>query len=134
MYPTPPTDDGAWTDLLGPKGRATQLVTERRVELPTVRGKKSRRFIAPIPLPWVQAACKLPGKALAVALAIWHLARMRKSDTVELSQTRLSEFGVKRWAKYRALAALEKAGLVRVVRRQRRNPEVTVLYPQAEGA
>jgi hypothetical protein len=103
------------------------------VELPTVRKRKERRFIAPVPLPWFLAACRLPGKALAVALVIWHLAKLKGSDTVELSQSRLNEFGVKRQAKYRALAALESAGLIRVVRRQRRNPEVTVLRPQAEG-
>jgi hypothetical protein len=102
---------------------------ERRVELATVRRRKGGRFVAPVPLAWFQRACRLPGKALAVALVVWHLARMRKTDTVRLTQAALNEFGVSRQAKYRGLRSLEAAGLVSVRRRAHRNPEVTVLGP-----
>src|SRR5262249_33734970 len=96
------------------------------------RKRRARRFIAPIPLPWFLAACRLPGKALAAALVIWHLAKLKGSDTVALTQAGLNEFGVSRQSKYRALRALEKAGLIAVRRRPKRNPEITVLTPPAD--
>jgi hypothetical protein len=63
------------------------------------------------------------------ALAIWHLAglRSRKHDLRLTSQT-LELFGIKdRSAKYRGLAALEKAGLISVQRETGKNPLVTIL-------
>ena len=42
-------------------------------------------------------------------------------------QTVIERFGIDRKAKYRGLSALEKAGLVRVRRKLRRNPVVTIL-------
>jgi DNA-binding transcriptional ArsR family regulator len=46
---------------------------------------------------------------------------------VELSNIATLEFGLDRNAKYRTLAWLERAGLVRVERRRGRSPVVTLL-------
>lgn len=82
----------------------------------------------PIPLPWLSAATRLPGKSpLSVALAIWFEAGRRKSMEVTLTTAILQRFSVNRKAKYRALSSLENAGLVRVYREPRRNPVVTIL-------
>lgn len=85
-------------------------------------------FLRPIPLPWLTAASKLRGKSpLSVALALWFEAGRRKSMEVTLTTAILERFSVNRKAKYRALASLEKAGLVSVYRQPRRNPVVTIL-------
>jgi hypothetical protein len=90
----------------------------------------------PIPLSWLGQACRLTGeKALATALAIWFLVglRQRKHD-LSLSTACLELFGVlNRSAKYRAITALEKAGLIRVERKRGKNPLVTILDAQPAG-
>jgi hypothetical protein len=109
------------------------LVGEMKVELATVKQKRAGRFIPSMPLPWFQRACRLKGKACLVAAILWYRSRLAKADTFILSQAMLSEFGISRQAKYRALEALEGGGLITVSRRPRRNPEVTVLVPQDNG-
>jgi hypothetical protein len=82
----------------------------------------------PIPLAWLGRAAKLPGKAsLATALAIMFEVGRRRSQEIVLTTAILKRFGVNRKAKYRALKLLEKAGLISVVRRPRKNPLVAVL-------
>jgi hypothetical protein len=96
-----------------------------------VKGEGSKRFLkGPIPLPWMTKACGLPGqKSLAVALAIWWVAGLRKRrDHLLITSASLEHFGVRdRSAKYRALAALEGAGLIHVLRQTRKNPSVSIL-------
>jgi hypothetical protein len=86
-----------------------------------------------MPLPWYQRACCLPGKAPVVATVLWYLLRIRRVNPVVLTQTTLGEFGVARSAKYRALRALEAAGLITVRRSGHKNPEVTILDPAANA-
>jgi hypothetical protein len=62
-----------------------------------------------------------------VGLAIWYLRGLKNCETVKLTGPILNQFGVDRHAKYRALAALEKARLVRVERRMGKNPTVEIL-------
>lgn len=81
----------------------------------------------PIDWQWLAAAGQLPGKALHVALTLRLLEGMETTRTVALSSARLEEVGVSRHAAYRALHALEDAGLVKVVRHRGRQPRVTVL-------
>lgn len=81
----------------------------------------------PIPLAWLTVASKLSGKApLAVALAIWFEAGRGRCKEVTLTTAILNRFGINRKAKYRALEALEKAGLISVKRKPRRNPIVAI--------
>lgn len=81
----------------------------------------------PIPLAWLTVASKLNGKApLAVALAIWFEAGRSRCKEVTLATAILNRFGVNRKAKYRALEALDKAGLISVNRKPRRNPVITI--------
>jgi DNA-binding transcriptional ArsR family regulator len=87
------------------------------------------RFLdAKIPLCWISRACRLPGKALEVALAIWFLTGLRHSvRDLKLTSAVVERFGVSPPAKSRALTRLEKAGLIRADRRQGKNPLVTIL-------
>jgi hypothetical protein len=106
------------------------LIPSRRVESARDR-KKATHFIPPVPLGWFDRACVLPGKALAVGLILWRLAKMRNTDTVTLTQAALKQHGLGRWVKYDALRSLERAGLVSVRRRDRKSPEVTLLGARA---
>lgn len=81
----------------------------------------------PIPGEWIGPAAALPGKALAVALAVWFVAGKAKCRTVKLSTESLRWFSVGRRAAYRGLRALERAGLVAVERHAGRCPVVTIL-------
>jgi hypothetical protein len=84
----------------------------------------------PIPLAWLGRACRLRGgKVVATALAIWFLAGLRRREwDLKLTSDTLTHFGVTdRAAKYRALKALEEAGLIQVERRPNKNPLVTIL-------
>jgi hypothetical protein len=78
------------------------------------RHKRGEKFLkGPIPWIWLTRAAQQPGKALHVGIAIWFLAGVRRTRTVRLSNHNLITLGVERNGKYRALCALEKAGLVR---------------------
>jgi hypothetical protein len=109
------------------------------IESPAPPDSPARRRVrgeflkGPVPLAWLSAASKLPGKvALAVGLALWFEAGRRRSQTVTLTSAILARFGVNRKGKYRGLASLEKAGLIEVVRVPRRNPVVTILDTRPE--
>jgi hypothetical protein len=85
-----------------------------------------------MPLSWFQGACRLPGKATVLAVVLWYTSRLKRSKTFVLTQARLGGFGISRHAKYRALKALENAGLIAVTRRSRKSPEITLLDLSAD--
>jgi len=62
---------------------------------------------------------------------VWHRLQYRAwatgSATVTLSNKALAEMGVTRFTKYRALQRLEEDGLIKVKRRERRSPIITIL-------
>ena len=66
------------------------------IQAPLVSNKlpkhnKGEKFLlGPIPWDWLCKAAPLKGKALAIAIALWHLAGMNnKANTVKLSQKTL---------------------------------------------
>ena len=81
----------------------------------------------PIPLLWLSSVAALPGKAMAVGLAIWWRVGLRKTAEIRLTGSHLKRFGVGRKAGYRCLAAMERDGLIRVQRQRGKAPIVTVL-------
>jgi DNA-binding MarR family transcriptional regulator len=85
----------------------------------------------PIPWPWLTAAGCLPGKALHVAIVLWHIVGLRKSRTVKWQPSKAKPFGMDRHTLYRALNQLEKAGLISVKRLKGRSPIVTLLEHSA---
>ena len=76
---------------------------------------------------WLSRASTLPGKSLAVALALLHLANLRKTSTVVLNRRVLSLFSISPDAGYEALTRLAEARLIRANRGRGRPPEVTLL-------
>ena len=92
--------------------------------------RQARRFLrGPVPWEWVIAAASLPGQALIVGLCLWRLAGAMGSRTVMLGNAELEPFGIDRATKCRALAALERAGLITVAREPGRFPTVTLPVP-----
>ena len=124
-------EGGTSPDLAGPHFDWSRMpdsqVPARRVELPSTEKRKARHFIPPIPLGWFQRACQLPGRAPVLASILWRLYRLKKSKPFILAQARLNDFGISRRAKYRALEALEAAGLISVERRPKKSPVVAIL-------
>src|SRR5215468_5398788 len=95
------------------------------------RHRPGERFLkGPIPWPWLEQAARLPGKALALSLALWREAGYRRRRTVSVSLSRAG-LGVNEQAARRALRALQAAGLVSVLRKPGRKLEVTLLEPPA---
>jgi hypothetical protein len=80
----------------------------------------------PIPLAWLSRAAIQPGRALHVGVLLWFLAGLMRSREVPLLPSWLHRFGLNRFAAYRGLTALEKAGLVTVKRQRGRAPLVTL--------
>ena len=87
----------------------------------------AERSFGPVPLAWLLAAARLPGRALHVGLAIWCTAQPSGALSVHLSNTACVRFGLDRNAKYRGLDLLERTGLVAVERKRGRSPAVTIL-------
>ena len=125
---------------IDPLGIAASAVARAPVSMPprTPRSKSRQRAMflsGPIPWAWLACAMALPGKALHVAIQIWHEVGFSKSSEVAISMTGMARMGVSRWAASRGLEALEKAGLVSVVRHPGRKPVVTILTASpAQGA
>ncbi len=100
------------------------------------RPRQPGKFLkGPVPWSWLERAMSLPGKALHVGIQVWHQMGLTRSSEVSISMSAMDRMGVDRFASSRGLAALEKAGLVSVVRHSGRKAIVTVLtVPPAQGA
>jgi hypothetical protein len=107
---------------LTPSVQSTQVAYKAK----SAKGKFLR---GPIDWPWLTAAARLPGSALHVAVAIHFLNGFQQTGTVKLSPSVLRELGLKRHAGYRAVEALEEAGLISAIRRKGCSPIITVLDP-----
>jgi DNA-binding transcriptional ArsR family regulator len=73
----------------------------------------------------------LPGKALPVALLLWHRVGIEETSEVALH---LSAIPVPRSTARRGLEVLERAGLVSVSRSPGRSPRVTLLRVETSPA
>jgi hypothetical protein len=114
----------------------TDAVPTKRFTFNPITGEHESRtptekFIkGPISLAWISLANSLPGKAGAVAIAIWFLAGVNKSKTVKLTGEIERIAGCKRKALYAALNALEMDRLISVLRIPGARPVVTLLACQ----
>ena len=96
------------------------------------RVKPAGRFLGvPISWDWLSAVAHQPGRALHVAIVLRFLAGLNRSQTVALSSQELLNFGVSRKTGYRALKALQTAGLVTVDQKHGRHPRVTIVETPA---
>jgi len=81
----------------------------------------------PIPMAWLNAAAKLPGKTLNVGIAIWWLAGMSKTTAFKLTRKALDQLGVSREAASDGLKRLEEHGLILVKRSPGQRPTVEIV-------
>ena len=110
--------------LVPERVRGSQGVDRRRRRGSPVQGK----FIAgPVDVVWLLQARRLGVTALLVGLALWHIKGLRRTDTFIVSNVMLQEWDIEPDAKRRALRALERAGLVKIERRSKRSPQVTLV-------
>jgi hypothetical protein len=99
-----------------------------------VIGFPQRRQFLRGPLDWPDLCltAQLPGKALEVWLLLhlrWPLA---DGAGVTLPARRLAELGVDRFAKRRALQALEDAGLIRVHSQRGCSPRIAIIHARSQ--
>jgi hypothetical protein len=106
---------------------------------PTSRGRgrasNSARHIG-CPLSWfVQVFPVLRGKnELAVALYLYRLRTIQRSRTVRVSNVRLlTELGIDRFAKYRALRRLAAAGII-TLKRPSAGRSLEVIFKRKRGS
>jgi len=89
------------------------------------RRRRTGRFLrGPIPMSDIAAAARLPGKALAVYIALHHRAALTRSKAAKLPRALLADLGVDKHGKARALSQLEAAGLISVRRQTGRSPVI----------
>jgi len=81
----------------------------------------------PIPLWWLTRAAALPGKALALGVALWWLHGMSKDDSFKLTGKALGAMNVSRDAATDGLRRLEADGLVSVQRAKGKRPVVQII-------
>jgi DNA-binding transcriptional ArsR family regulator len=123
---SPPSTDISWnpSHLRLDGGGTVWDGTRRGRRASPIQGK----FIAgPVDVCWVCQASHLGVKALLVGLALWHVRGLRQTNTFIVSNLMMRGWGIKPDAKSRALRALEKAGLIRIERRGKRSPLVTLV-------
>ena len=106
-------------------------VSETEVETDWTKNQRRKilsRFLkGPIPLTTLQSAALMPGKTLALYLAIRHRADLTSTSTVSLPASYLNAWGIDKDAKRRAIASLEQAGLIETTeRRAGRSVKVTI--------
>ena len=88
---------------------------------------RSRQFIpGPVYLDPLISASKLRGKSLCFWLLILYRLGVERTAEVEIRPGMLARFGIGRRSGYRALNALETAGLVSVERHRGRSPVVSI--------
>jgi hypothetical protein len=95
----------------------------------TMKPQNKKDLFVKVPLWWIEQATQATRSPQAL-VCIWllHLAWQAKSASFPLPNDRLARRGADRQAKRRALANLEKAGLISVERQPRKAPIVTLLY------
>jgi hypothetical protein len=106
---------------------------EMPVETQTIRNLRKIKskmrysaYVPGVPLEVLRALRPLGGAAMTVGLLIWREARIeRRIDGLRLSGTVLEAVALSRYAFYRALEALEVAGLVSVSRRRGCRPTLS---------
>lgn len=100
------------------------------------RVRRTEPFLQFVPLHWLAAAARAQGSAfgLHVAVLLHFRYGLTKTNPVIIPSRLLSEFGINRHAFYRALRALESAGLVVTIRRKGKKPMVTIVKASSQPA
>jgi hypothetical protein len=93
------------------------------------KGQRRRGPFIKFPLTWEAALEGASRHTYALALRLLHLWWQHKGP-FPLSNGKLGERGISRFAKWRALVELKRRGLVSVERRPRRSPIISLLQTE----
>jgi len=92
--------------------------------------KRSRQFVK-VPMSWVDClslvSARHAGCAYRIALALLRRQWERRTNTFTLSNKVVTEMGSSRRTKWRVLGELELLGLIKIERRLKRSPVVTIV-------
>jgi DNA-binding transcriptional ArsR family regulator len=100
-------------------------------------GKKRGPLYGPIPWDWWVLACRLPGRSLQVASALWFMVGWSRNREArfEFGLAEWAELGLSRFSAGRGIECLHRAGLVSVVLRPGCRAFVTIAaVPDSSGA
>jgi len=98
-------------------------IPEKRIRLDRNTGEwednpiKKKFLRGPIPLDWLSAAARLPGKAINVGIALWWLAGMSKSGVLKLTRQAQLALNISKDAERDGLRRLQQAGLIELTAR-----------------
>lgn len=81
----------------------------------------------PIPLDWLSKAASLSGKTLHVAIALWWLKGMVKTQPFKLTRKALGLMHLSRDAASAGINRLEEQGMVVVERKAGQRPAITII-------
>jgi hypothetical protein len=121
-------DDDAYADLkqhrLKPE---TKTILEGRAFVPHEIKKRRQHFVK-VPWTWVERLSDTRRlSTYRVAMHVLYIHWKRGGQPFPLSNGMLMMEGITRWSKWDALKELERLGLVRVERRRRKSPLITVI-------
>lgn len=103
---------------------------------PRLRNRSTAPFISgPIPLAWIRQAIQLPKPAIGVGLTLWLLRGIQRgASQLRIDQSFRKRLGLSADQARRGAHALEKAGLVKVVKQGRGRCLVVQLVTTASDA
>ena len=97
------------------------------VDVPKIRRARAETFVK-VPLEWARkASAAIETPKMMVLLYLLYRAWREHSDTITLPNNALTDYGVSRKLKRRALQQLEAAGLITIKRRAGKSPTVTLV-------
>jgi hypothetical protein len=90
--------------------------------------RRRRQQFVQVPWAWIERlAQSQSANTYRVAVTLLYLHWKTNGDAIKLANGMLAIDGVSRYAKYRALAELERFGLITVNRRRKKSPIVTLI-------
>lgn len=120
--------DGYTEGYVMRNGRRIAVGT-RTFEVGNKPKSKSTEPWVKVPLRWARTVADTVGSPKAFFVTIWllHLAWKTKSNTFSIPNGQLGTYGIHRNTKAATILALEQAGLIKVERRPRKTPIVTLI-------
>jgi hypothetical protein len=108
-------------------GKQILVETLETPSMKALEATKHQQFVK-VPLQWAADVAKATGtRGAMVWILLLHMAWKTKSTTFPLSNVMLVRYGVSREIKRRVLEKLEASGQIKIERRRKRNPIVTLL-------
>ena len=108
-------------------GRQVLVETLETPSMKALEPRKHQQFVN-VPLRWAADTAKATGtRGAMVWILLLHMTWKTKSRTFALSNVMLARYGVTREMKRRVLEKLEASGRIKIERRRKRSPIVTLL-------